>query len=134
MLAADQFVWSGTDEDDWLGWLNLPLQSRATLDRVMRFAHEVKHERVSDLVLMGMGGSSMAPEVIQSILGRHSGYPVLHVIDSTDPGQILGVERRIDIDKTHFLVASKSGSTLEVNILKQYFFHRAVQKFGEAEA
>jgi transaldolase/glucose-6-phosphate isomerase len=134
MWASDPFVWSGADEDRWLGWLNLPLQSRAGLDRAVRFAREIKHERVSDLVLMGMGGSSMAPEVIQSILGNHEGFPVLHVIDSTDPGQILAVERRIDFNKTLFLVASKSGSTLEVNILKQYFFHRAVQKFGEAEA
>ena len=134
MWAGDPFVWSGADEDHWLGWLNLPLQDNGAVDRVVRFAREVKHERMSDLVLMGMGGSSMAPEVIQSILGPHEGYPVLHVIDSTDPGQILAVERKIDINRTMFLVASKSGSTLEVNILKQYFYHRAVQKFGEAEA
>ena len=134
MWASDPFVWSGADEDRWLGWLNLPLQSKAAVDRVLRFAHEVRHERVADLVLMGMGGSSMAPEVTQSILGTGEGYPRLHVIDSTDPGQILAVEKKIDYSKTLFLVASKSGSTLEVNILKQYFFHRAVQKFGEAGA
>jgi glucose-6-phosphate isomerase len=132
--AADPTVWTGADEDRWLGWLNLPLVARTSLDRVVRFAHEIKHEHVSDLVLLGMGGSSLAPEVMRSILGPQSGYPTLHVLDSTDPGQILSVERRIDPQKTLFLVASKSGSTLEVNILKQYFFHRAVQKFGEAEA
>src|SRR5258706_3644769 len=81
-----------------------------------------------------MGGSSLAPEVMRSILGARDGYPALHVLDSTDPGQILAVERRIDFNQTLFLVASKSGSTLEVNILKQYFFQRAVQKFGQAEA
>jgi transaldolase/glucose-6-phosphate isomerase len=132
--AGDPFVWSGADEDRWLGWLNLPRHSRPFVDPLVRFAREIKHERITDLVLMGMGGSSMAPEVMQSILQPHDGYPALHVLDSTDPGQIIAIERQIDISKTLFLVASKSGSTLEVNILKQYFFQRAVQKFGEADA
>ena len=132
--SADPFVWSGADEDRWLGWLNLPMEQRPLLDRVVRFAGELRHERISNVVLLGMGGSSLAPEVIRSIIGTEEGCPHLHVLDSTDPGQILGVERRIDYPTTLFLVASKSGSTLEVNILKQYFFHRGVQKFGEAEA
>ena len=58
-----------------------------------------------------MGGSSLAPETMRSILGAQDGYPALHVLDSTDPGQILAVERRLDLDRTIFLVASKSGST-----------------------
>ena len=132
--AADPFVWSGADEDRWLGWLNLPLEERSLLERLTRFAAGLQQEPITDLILLGMGGSSLAPEVIQSIIGRQPGHPTLHVLDSTDPGQILGVERAIDYRTTLFLVASKSGSTLEVNILKQYFFHRAVQKFGEAEA
>ena len=74
-----------------------------------------------------MGGSSLAPEVMRAIIGRTDGYPALHVVDSTDPAQIRSVERAIDFRRTMFLVASKSGTTLEVNILKQHFFHRAVQ-------
>jgi transaldolase / glucose-6-phosphate isomerase len=132
--SADTSVWSGADEDRWLGWLNLPMQERTMRERLMRFAGGIKRERVTDLVLLGMGGSSLAPEVIRSIIGKQPGFPQLHVLDSTDPGQILSVERQIDYGTTLFLVASKSGSTLEVNILKQYFFHRAVQKFGETEA
>jgi glucose-6-phosphate isomerase len=131
---ADPSVWSGTSEDRWLGWLSLPIDQRAFADRAVRLAHQIKHEQIADMVLLGMGGSSLAPEVIRSIIGVQAGYPNLHVLDSTDPAQILAVERRIDLRRTIFLVASKSGSTLEVNILKQYFFSRAAQKLGEREA
>jgi transaldolase / glucose-6-phosphate isomerase len=134
MWAGDPFVWTGADEDRWLGWLRLPQQMASHLDRLVSFAREIKDERLSDLVLLGMGGSSMAPEVMQAILGVQSGYPALHVVDSTDPGQILAVERLIDLSRTLFLVSSKSGSTLEVNILKQYFYHRVVQTVGAVEA
>jgi transaldolase/glucose-6-phosphate isomerase len=130
----DPTVWTGVGEDQWLGWLSLPIEQRPGLNRAVRLANQVKHEQVSDVVLLGMGGSSLAPETIRSIIGTREGYPNLRLLDSTDPGQILALERQIDLKRTLFLVASKSGSTLEVNILKQYFFHRCVQKFGEMEA
>jgi len=132
--ASDPFVWAGADEDHWLGWLNLPTQSGPAVDRVIRFGHEIKHEGIADVILLGMGGSSLAPEVIQSIIGKQAGSPELHVLDSTDPGQILHLEQRVDLRNALILVASKSGSTLEVNILKQYFFQRMVQVVGEAQA
>jgi transaldolase/glucose-6-phosphate isomerase len=132
--AADPFVWTGADEDQWLGWLNLPVDERAALPRIIPFAEQLSRERIADVVLLGMGGSSLAPEVIQSILGPHKGWPALHVLDSTDPAEILRLERRISYPQSLFLVASKSGSTLEVNILKQYFYSRAVQQLGEVEA
>ena len=131
--ARDPSVWSGADEDRWLGWLTLP-EERSGLERAARLAAEIRAEGVTSVVLLGMGGSSLAPEVVRSIIGRDDGYPDLHVLDSTDPGQILSVERAIDFRRTLFLVASKSGTTLEVNILKQYFFHRAVELLGAAEA
>ena len=130
----DSSVWSNTDEDGWLGWLTLPMQSEDRLAPVVQFADEIKTEGVSDVVLLGMGGSSLAPEVIRSIVGHAQGYPALHMIDSTDPAQINSVERTIDFRRAIFLVASKSGTTLEVNILKQHFFHRAVEKLGAARA
>jgi transaldolase/glucose-6-phosphate isomerase len=130
----DPSVWSKADEDRWLGWLTLPIQSADGLAPAVQFANEIKAEGTSDVVLLGMGGSSLAPEVIRSIVGRAEGYPALHMIDSTDPAQILSVERAIDFRRTIFLVASKSGTTLEVNILKQHFFHRAVEKLGKVEA
>jgi len=132
--ARDLTVWTAADEDRWLGWLTLPAQERSAVARVSEFAAQVKAEGVRDVVLLGMGGSSLAPEVIQSILGRSEGYPNLHVLDSTDPGRILSIERAIDVRHALFLVASKSGSTLEVNILKQYFFDRCVEQLGAEEA
>ena len=132
--ARDPSVWSGADEDRWLGWLTLPAQDRGGVARAVELANAIRAEGTTDVVLLGMGGSSLAPEVMRSIIGRTEGYPALHVVDSTDPGQILSVERAIDFRRTVFLVASKSGTTLEVNILKQHFFHRALQELGEAEA
>jgi transaldolase/glucose-6-phosphate isomerase len=130
----DPSVWSGNDEDRWLGWLMLPTQDRQALARMTRFAGEVKAEGIRDVVLLGMGGSSLAPEVIQSVIGCGDGFPNLRVLDSTDPAQILAIERAIDLDQALFLVASKSGSTLEVNILKQHFFHRLVETVGADQA
>jgi transaldolase/glucose-6-phosphate isomerase len=126
----DPTVWSGADENRWLGWLTLPTQDRATVTRVSDFAAQAKAQGVRDVVLLGMGGSSLAPEVIRSIVGRADGFPELHVCDSTDPGQLLSVERAIDFERALFLVASKSGSTLEVNILKDYFFNRVLDRLG----
>ena len=130
----DAAVWSNTGEDKWLGWLTLPMQDRDGVGAVARFAREIQAEGITDVVLLGMGGSSLAPEVMREIIGRAGGYPSLHVVDSTDPGQIRSVERAIDFRRTLFLVASKSGTTLEVNILKQHFFHRAVQELGVEKA
>ena len=127
----DASVWSGADEDRWLGWLDLPDQERSGIERALDFAREIKAEGVTDVVLLGMGGSSLAPEVMREIIGRGTGYPNLHVVDSTDPGQILSAERAVDFSRALFLVASKSGTTLEVNILKQHCFHRAVEQFGD---
>ncbi len=129
----DPSIWSRADEDRWLGWLTLPME-RDGVERAVQFAGEIKAEGITDVVLLGMGGSSLAPEVVRSIIGREEGYPDLHVVDSTDPGQILSVEHAINFERTLFLVASKSGTTLEVNILKQHFFHRAVQLLGQAQA
>ena len=129
----DRSVWANADEDRWLGWLTLPMQDRASVTRIVQFASEIKAEGTTDVVLLGMGGSSLASEVVREIIGRTDGYPVLHVLDSTDPGQIRSVERAIDFPRTLFLVESKSGTTLEVNILTQYFFQRAAREFG-AEA
>ena len=130
----DPSVWSNADEARWLGWLTLPMQDRDGVALVVQFANEIKAQGITDTVLLGMGGSSLAPEVMRAIIGRTDGYPALHVVDSTDPGQIRSVDRAIDIRRTLFLVASKSGTTLEVNILKQHFYHRAVKALGEADA
>ena len=132
--AGDPSVWTGADEDQWLGWLSLPVQQRAVLPHLARAAANLRREGISDLLLLGMGGSSLAPDVIRATFGRLEGYPRLHVLDSTDPSQIAAFERAIDPTRTFVIVASKSGSTLEPNILKQYFFDRMAQKAGVPEA
>jgi transaldolase / glucose-6-phosphate isomerase len=88
----------------------------------------------SHVLLLGMGGSSMCPEVLAMTFGRQAGYPELHVLDSTDPSQVKAFEQKVDLKKTLFIVASKSGGTLEPNALKQYFHERVKQALGAREA
>src|SRR4030095_8366814 len=88
----------------------------------------------TDAVLLGMGGSSLGPEVLAQSFGACSGFPRLQVLDSTDPAQIRHLESMIDLEQTLFIVSSKSGSTLEPNIFRQYFWERAKAALGEAGA
>src|SRR5260370_20594863 len=80
-----------------------------------------------------MGGSSLCAEVFRKTFGKMEGFPELHVLDSTDPAQIKSIENKIDLTKTLFFVSSKSGTTLEPNIFKQYFFERVRQAVGDDE-
>src|SRR5207248_983155 len=95
---------------------------------------DVRGAGFADALLIGMGGSSLCPDVLVKVFGNQPGAPKLHVLDSTDPAQITSFERRVDLAKTVFIVASKSGSTLEPNILKQYFFERVKEAVGAAAA
>ncbi len=133
LWSGDAALWTGSDEARWLGWLRLTEEPgrNSHLERLVR---EVRQEKFTHLLLLGMGGSSLFPEVLAATFGKQPGYPELHVLDSTDPGQILRFESRIDLSRTLFIISSKSGSTLEPNILKQYFFQRAQQSLGESEA
>ena len=133
LWSGDAALWTGSDEARWLGWLRLTEEPgrNSHLERLVR---EVRQEKFTRLLLLGMGGSSLFPEVLAATFGKQPGYPELHVLDSTDPGQILRFESRIDLSRTLFIVSSKSGSTLEPNILKQYFFERVRQSLGESEA
>src|SRR5213079_953595 len=99
------------------------------LNALAKDAKSFKH-----VVLLGMGGSSLCPEVMRLTFGKIKGYPELHVLDSTDPQQIKALEDQLDLKKSLFFVSSKSGSTLEPNIFKQYFYERAKSALGEAEA
>jgi transaldolase/glucose-6-phosphate isomerase len=85
-------------------------------------------------VLLGMGGSSLCPEMLARTWGPQPGFPELHVLDSTDPAQIAALESRIDLEASLFVVSSKSGSTLEPNVFRQYFFERVRDALGDAEA
>ena len=124
LWAGDKSLWTGTDEDKWFGWLHIVEQELVDIDRLLGFAQEVKQRGFSDLVLLGMGGSSLGPEVFGKTFGRQPGWPRFHMLDSTDPAQIKGIEREVDLGKTLFIVSSKSGSTLEPNIFMDYFLDR----------
>jgi transaldolase/glucose-6-phosphate isomerase len=115
---------------DRLGWLDLPSATSEELDELHGFAEELKGEGTRHLVLLGMGGSSLAPEVFSRTFGSASGCPELIVLDSTHPAAVLGVERRVELAKTHFLVSSKSGTTTETLSFFRYFFEK-VRKAGQ---
>jgi transaldolase / glucose-6-phosphate isomerase len=124
LWAGDKSLWTGTDEDKWVGWLHIVEEELADVDRLQGFAEEIKKRGFTDLVLLGMGGSSLGPEVMAETFGRQSGWPRFHMLDSTDPAQIRAIERAVDLGNTLFIVSSKSGSTLEPNIFMEYFFDR----------
>jgi transaldolase / glucose-6-phosphate isomerase len=133
LWAGDASLWTETDEAKWLGWLGIIDQQRHAVAHLQDFADDVRRGGFTDLLLLGMGGSSLGPEVLGETFGAAPGFPKLHVLDSTDPAQVRDVESRIDPSRTLFLVSSKSGSTLEPNIFKQYFFARAAA-VGATEA
>jgi transaldolase/glucose-6-phosphate isomerase len=134
LWQRDASLWTGTDEANWLGWLNITEEQIAKKGDLQRFAEEVKRENFSDILLLGMGGSSLCPEVLEKTFGRVPGFPQLHVLDSTDPAQIKAAEKSVNLAKTLFIVSSKSGTTLEPNIYKQYFFERAKEVVGAENA
>ena len=130
LWQGDASLWTGTDEANWLGWLGITKQQIANRENLRRLAEEVERESFTDILLLGMGGSSLCPEVLEKTFGRITGFPQLRVLDSTDPTQIKAFESQIDLTKTLFVVSSKSGTTLEPNIYKQYFFERVKQVVG----
>jgi len=134
LWAGDKFLWTGADEDKWLGWLHVIEHELADIGLLRGFAADVKRRAFADVVLLGMGGSSLGPEVLSETFGHQTGWPHFHMLDSTDPAQIKAIEQAIDLDKTLFIVSSKSGSTLEPNIFMDYFFDRVSAVRGKDKA
>ncbi|HWX91921.1 MAG TPA: bifunctional transaldolase/phosoglucose isomerase [Terriglobales bacterium] len=130
----DATLWTGTDEASWLGWLGITDDQIAHNDNLRKVAEDAKTGGFDHVLLLGMGGSSLCPEVLRLTYGKIARFPELHVLDSTDPAQIKAFENKIDLAKTLFIVSSKSGSTLEPNIFKQYFFERVQQTVGADKA
>ena len=133
LWQKDKTLWTGTDEDKWLGWLDITGQQLEKIDALKEVAADIKKADFKNALLLGMGGSSLCPEVLRMTFGRSAGFPDLHVLDSTDPAQIKATEEKVDLSSTICIVSSKSGSTLEPNIYKQYFFDRVKAKVGEKE-
>lgn len=130
----DASLWTGDDESKWLGWLDTIDEQSAQQEQLQKIAKEVQARGFEHILLLGMGGSSLCPEVLRMTFGHIPHFPALHVLDSTDPAQVKTFEHQIDIAKTLFIVSSKSGSTLEPNIFKQYFFERTKQTVGANKA
>ncbi|WP_298376965.1 bifunctional transaldolase/phosoglucose isomerase [uncultured Bradyrhizobium sp.] len=128
----DKSVWTGDDEDKWLGWLTSAASADVT--DYEDFAKRVKGQNFTDAVVLGMGGSSLGPEVLAQTFPHKSGFPRLHVLDSTDPAQVRAMEEYVDIAKTLFIVSSKSGGTTEPNVMKDYFFDRVAKAIGKDKA
>jgi transaldolase / glucose-6-phosphate isomerase len=123
LWAKDASLWTGGDEARWLGWLDAAWHQRAALGTYRALQSDVRGS-VTDVVVLGMGGSSLCPHVLASSCGVQPGWPELRVLDSTDPVQIATLESRLDLARTLFIVASKSGSTLEPNLMRDYFLDR----------
>jgi transaldolase / glucose-6-phosphate isomerase len=116
----DATVWTGADEAHWLGWLDEPLHIQERLDEIRRFAESI-HDEVDAVVLCGMGGSSLAPEVLR----RSFGVDWFHVLDTTHPKAIRALEEKLDLERTLFVSSSKSGSTLETRSHTDYFWEQS---------
>jgi transaldolase/glucose-6-phosphate isomerase len=134
LWQRDASLWTGDDEEKWLGWLDITEEQITHPLELRNLAKEVWSAGFKDVLLLGMGGSSLGPEVLRMTFGKTAGYPDLHVLDSTDPMQVKEFENKIDIARSLFIVSSKSGSTLEPNIFKQYFFERTKQVVGADKA
>ncbi len=128
--AKDAGVWTGDDEAKWLGWLDIVGQELGDLDKYRSYYKDISEAGFADVLLLGMGGSSLCPEVLAMTFGKAN----VHILDSTVPAQVKAVENKISLEKTLFIVASKSGSTLEPNCFKQYFFERVAEKVGRENA
>ncbi len=127
LWAGDPSLWASgpvPEIANRLGWLNLPESMGPRLAGIQAFADEVKARGFAHAVLLGMGGSSLAPEVFQKTFGNAAGYPELIVLDSTHPAAVAAVERRIDLPRTLFIVSSKSGTTVEPLSFFRYFWSR----------
>ena len=133
LWKGDASLWTGTDENKWLGWLTIVDEQLAHIDVLKNIAADIKKAKFKHALLLGMGGSSLCPEVLRLTFGKIKGFPELHVLDSTDPAQIRAIEKKVDLKSTVCIVSSKSGSTLEPNIYKQYFFEQIKKKVGEKE-
>ncbi|HEY3961434.1 MAG TPA: hypothetical protein VGL84_02825 [Gaiellaceae bacterium] len=118
--SRDQTLWTGADEAKWLGWLDITARVAEDVELLLTFADSVV-DRVDSIVLLGMGGSSLAPEVLRRTFRQEA----FHVLDTTHPNAIRALEAKIDVERTLFISASKSGSTLETRSHTDYFWEKS---------
>jgi glucose-6-phosphate isomerase len=129
----DYSVWKTepTEITNRLGWLHSPDIMRDALSEIQEFVDDIKAEGFTDALLLGMGGSSLAPEVFRFIFGVQKGFLNVQVLDSTIPGVVLDLERKLDFEKTLFIVSTKSGGTVETLSFMKYFYNQVFKKVGQ---
>jgi glucose-6-phosphate isomerase len=130
----DPTLWTKDGEEKWMGWIDIVERQQKDIPTFRQLADEVKRGGFTSVLLLGMGGSSLCPEVLAVTFGQQRGFPALHIVDSTDPAQVKAAGDKVDLAKTLVIVSSKSGSTLEPNILKQYFFAEMEKAVGKEKA
>jgi len=132
----DHTVWkpSPAEISNRLGWLDCPEKMPARREEIGRCAAAVRQEGYDRVVLLGMGGSSLAPETFRKTFGVRPGYPDLVILDTTDPGAVLACARQLPHSRTLFIVATKSGGTVETFSLMKYFYNQAVAARGREAA
>ncbi|KQC09696.1 MAG: hypothetical protein APR62_13700 [Smithella sp. SDB] len=131
--AKDHTVWKPFPVEivNRLDWLNAPFETLEKITYIRQILEPFFDGSINDVVLLGMGGSILAAEVFNKIFGSETGYPDLHVIDTTDPILISSFTKRLNLKKTLFLVSSKSGRTMEVTSLLHYFYNLVFEKLGD---
>jgi transaldolase/glucose-6-phosphate isomerase len=134
LWSKEATLWPAGDAGRWLGWLDAAAGAAVDLDDLEAFGKDVAARGYAHALLLGMGGSSLGPEVLAETFGAAAGRPALLVLDSTDPQQVARVAAEIDPARTLFVVASKSGATLEPDILHRYFFDLAERALGAEPA
>lgn len=138
LWSHDASLWTSgegsDDESKWLGWLDIVERQQLDLAAFAALREDIHSTGFTHALLLGMGGSSLCPEVLSLTYGQQPGFPKLHIVDSTDPAQVAAARAAVDLKKTICIVSSKSGSTLEPNILKDYFFSEMTKAVGAGEA
>lgn len=136
IFGHDHSVWKNSPDEisNRLGWLHAPQAMLEHLPRLQAFADEVRQAGFKRALLLGMGGSSLAPEVFANVFGVRNGYLDVQVLDSTDPGAVLAADAAGDPRQTLYIVSTKSGSTVETLSFFNYFYNRALKSLGTAQA
>ena len=134
--AKDHTVWQPTPEEisNRLGWLDVADRMQDAIPSLLSLTEKLRREGFQKAVLLGMGGSSLAPEVFFKTFGKKKGFLELEILDSTDPGAILELDRRLSLAQTIFIVSSKSGTTTETLSFFKYFYQRVVDQLGKDHA
>ena len=136
IFSKDASLWKAEEDHqkiikNSLGWVRIPELLVKAADDLAVFSARIRNEGFKHVMLLGMGGSSLCPEVFRRTFGKQTGFPELHVLDSTDPATVSAFEQSVDLKKTLFVVASKSGATIEPLMFYKYFYNRVKELKGE---